>query len=149
MVIVLGAEMKLISGTTTRVFASPTVVHFCATLLLSAILSAPWQEVSIPAVCLAACAVVGIAYVAVVLRDIQRQKAYVPVVEDWLWHVALPALAYGALLVSAITLPLRTAIPLFAVGASPASQEAEQSDRGDSELAQADLGTPREEGDRL
>jgi hypothetical protein len=45
-VIVLGAERKALGdGETTRAFATPTVVHFCAVLLVAAILSAPWPGV--------------------------------------------------------------------------------------------------------
>jgi hypothetical protein len=118
-VIVLGAETNLaIAGPTKRAFATPTVVHFCATLLIAAILTAPWQTVLNPAICLAASAIAGIAYVALVLRNAKRQKDYVPVLEDWLWHVVLPALAYLAVFASAITLPLRTVSCLFAIGAA-------------------------------
>jgi hypothetical protein len=117
-VIVLGAETKRISGTAARAFATPTVVHFCAALLVSAILSAPWQTVASPAVCLAGSALAGLAYIAGVMRDMRRQNDYVPVIEDWLWHVALPAVAYVAALAGAITLPLRTANSLFVIGAS-------------------------------
>ena len=38
-------------------FGTPTIVHFCATLLVSAILSAPWQRLSSAALTLGALAV--------------------------------------------------------------------------------------------
>ena len=41
-VIVLGAEVNALTDVSgTRAFGTPTVVHFCAVLLISAILSAP------------------------------------------------------------------------------------------------------------
>src|SRR5438477_11508940 len=44
-------------------FGTPTVVHFCAALLMSAILSAPWHAVSSAGLALAICGGVGVAYV--------------------------------------------------------------------------------------
>src|SRR6185503_19981243 len=46
-------------------FGTPVVVHFCATLLISAILSAPWHSRSGPAFSLAALGLAGIGYVAI------------------------------------------------------------------------------------
>jgi hypothetical protein len=42
-VIVLGAEARSLRGVDVGVFGTPTVVHFCAVLLISAILSVPWR----------------------------------------------------------------------------------------------------------
>ena len=43
-------------------FATPTVIHFCTVLLVSAIMTAPWQDLAILGLCLGASAVLGIAY---------------------------------------------------------------------------------------
>ena len=40
--LIAGARVRRSSGTIAA-FGTPTVVHFCATLLVAAILSAPWQ----------------------------------------------------------------------------------------------------------
>ncbi len=46
-VMVLGAEINAPATVhTTRAFGTPTIVHFCAVLLNSAILSAPWHRVT-------------------------------------------------------------------------------------------------------
>ena len=46
-VIVLGAESNVgSSDSVTRAFGTPTIVHFCAVLLLAAVLSAPWPGVA-------------------------------------------------------------------------------------------------------
>jgi hypothetical protein len=45
-VIVLGAEARSTRGSTVGAFGTPTVVHFCAVLLIAAILSVPWRAVS-------------------------------------------------------------------------------------------------------
>ena len=49
-------------------FATPTIVHFCAVLLLSAILTAPWPSLFGADVALGACGCVGVVYAVVVTR---------------------------------------------------------------------------------
>src|SRR6266581_3685631 len=44
-VVVLGAEARSI-GPEVGAFGTPTVVHFCAALLISAILSVPWRAIA-------------------------------------------------------------------------------------------------------
>src|SRR6266540_4831160 len=83
-VIVLGVEINRPgSGHATSAFGTPTVVHFSAVLLNSAILSAPWRTVSAAGLAIAGFALFGVAYAPIVLRRTLRQKAYVPVLEDW------------------------------------------------------------------
>src|SRR5207247_7621048 len=103
-VVVLGAEARSL-GPEVGAFGTPTVVHFCAVLLMSAILSVPWRAVSHAGLFLAAVGVAGIVYMAVVIRRARRQTRYVPVLEDWLWACAFPLLAYVALLVAALPPP--------------------------------------------
>lgn len=103
-VIVLGAESNVISGGATRAFGSPTIVHFCVVLLLSATLSAPWHTVAGAAACLVAVGLGGVAYVARVLVHMRNQKDYQPVLEDWIWHFVLPFVAYVVLTAAAIAL---------------------------------------------
>ena len=118
-VIVLAADLKALRDVTTaRAFATPTIVHFCAVLLMSAILSAPWQALSSAAFGLGACGVVGVAYVVTVIRHARRQTEYAAVVADWVWHGVLPLIAYAALLVAAILLRRYAAPSLFVIGAA-------------------------------
>ena len=98
-----------------RAFGSPTVVHFCAVLLLSAILSAPWHTLSSAGHALDACGVAGIIYVGTVIRNARAQMRYKPVLEDWIWHTVLPLLAYGCVFVAALSLHRHAASSLFAV----------------------------------
>jgi len=116
-VIVLGAEMSALSVPAARAFGTPTIVHFCAVLLVSAILSAPWHSLSSVALVLGVCGGVGIVYAVWVVRHTLRQTDYVPVLEDWLFHAVFPLLAYAALLIGAIALPRSAARSLFAIGA--------------------------------
>ncbi|MCU1246811.1 MAG: hypothetical protein JWN02_2721, partial [Acidobacteria bacterium] len=46
----------------------------------------------------------------------RRQVDYLPVLEDWLWHFILPALAYAAILASALAAPSCAATALFVLG---------------------------------
>lgn len=85
------------SGESLAAFGSPNVVHFCAALLVSAILGAPWRELGPPGVVAAICGMGGLVYSTAVLRRALRQRDYKPVLEDWVWHAALPMLAYAAM----------------------------------------------------
>lgn len=97
-------------------FGTPTVVHFCAVLLLGAILSAPWQSLASTTLALGAAGAAGIVYVAIVIRRARRQKGYKPVFEDWLWHSILPFAAYLAIVAAAAALLNDPATALFVIG---------------------------------
>ncbi len=51
------------------------------------------------------------------LRRARRQTGYKPVLEDWIWHTALPITAYAALLIAALGLGRAPVPALFVVGA--------------------------------
>jgi hypothetical protein len=97
-------------------FGSPTIVHFTAALILSALLHVPWQTISIVAVLWGLLGVAGAVYIALVVRLMLRQSAYKPVLEDWLFHVVLPLLAYAALALSSFLTSVNTRDALFCVG---------------------------------
>ena len=101
-------------------FTTPSVVHFGAVLLLSALMCAPWEGLGVVSVLWGLAGLVGIVYVAVVARRMRAQTAYRPVFEDWLFHVLLPLAAYatlaGATAFAAGSDNARTA--LFTVGAA-------------------------------
>jgi hypothetical protein len=115
-VIVLGAETSRTSINTTRAFGTPNVVHFCAVLLDAVILSAPWRNVLGAAIAVACFAAIGVVYTPFVLRRALRQNEYQPVLEDWIWHVGLPFVAYTMLLISGACLPRDPAFWLFLIG---------------------------------
>src|SRR5262249_35370074 len=105
-------------GPAIRAFATPTIVHFCAILLMSAILSAPWQALSQLGIAVMACGVAGFGYTLMVVRHTRRQTDYSPVFEDWLCHMALPLIAYLSFLVASIVLRWHAAQSLFVIGAA-------------------------------
>ena len=100
-----------------RAFGTPTVVHFCAALLLSAILTAPWPGLPSAALAVGGCGTAGVVYVLTVIRHARRQTAYVPDAEDWFWYAGLPLLAYAGLLTAALALVRHSTSALFAVAA--------------------------------
>jgi len=91
-------------------FGTPTIVHFSAVLLVSSIQSAPWPSLSSIAVVLGICGGAGLAYTGIVIARARRQTGYQLVLEDWIWHVVLPLIAYASVLAAAFALN-RYAVP--------------------------------------
>jgi hypothetical protein len=106
------------AATTISAFGTPTIVHFCAVLLVSAILSAPWHSLANVAFALGACGVAGVVYGVLVVIRARRQTGYRPVWEDWLWFAILPLIAYVFLLVSSFILRGHPQRVLFMVAAT-------------------------------
>ena len=98
-----------------RAFATPTVVHFCGVLLIAAIMSIPRHTVTTLALCLGGTGIAGLAFSGRVVVQARRQSHYVPVLSDWIWHVALPLVAYASLTVAAVELSHRPAAALDVV----------------------------------
>ncbi|MBV8672131.1 MAG: hypothetical protein JOZ33_01745 [Acidobacteriaceae bacterium] len=97
-------------------FATPTVVHFGAVLLLAGVVSAPWQRVTMAAVLWGLVGLSGIGYGTMVARHMRRQILYTPEFEDWLFYVFLPLAAYGTLAASAFAAHSNVDAALFVVG---------------------------------
>lgn len=104
------------SSDTISAFGTPTIVHFCAVLVLSAILSAPWPNLTGPTWLLGAAGAIGLIYAGVITLRTSRQKDYKPVLEDWVFHSILPGIAYGLLFAGGILLTSRTTPALFMIG---------------------------------
>ena len=98
-------------------FATPTIVHFGAVLLLSAVQSAPWQEVTFIAAILGLMDLCGVVYIIIVARQMRVQTAYKPEFGDWLYYALLPLAAYAMLALSAFTALSLTREALFGIGA--------------------------------
>jgi hypothetical protein len=117
-VIVLIAEVRSrATPESIGAFGTPTVVHFGAALLISAVMSAPWSSLASTRVPLALGALLGIIIVARAFQRARTQSTYKPVWEDWLWHMLLPFVAYVALFVAALLLPSRAVSSLFVIAA--------------------------------
>jgi hypothetical protein len=96
-------------------FATPTIVHFTAVLLLAGAMSAPWHGVAPAMACWALAGVSGLAYEFVITLRMRQQTAYKPEFEDWLFHSELPLLAYGVLTSSAFAAFFLPRLPMFGV----------------------------------
>jgi hypothetical protein len=101
--------IALIAGLRTRLtadsinaFGTPSVVHLTASLVVSALMTAPWRSLFPRTASLAVIGAAGLWYAAIVARRAKRQTVYVPVFEDWLWHALLPFASYALLLVATI-----------------------------------------------
>jgi hypothetical protein len=119
-VITLIAAMPRRAGTAQAgaAFSTPNVVHFGSVLLLSGILSAPWQAIAPAAVLWGLLGLSGIVYEIVVFRRMRTQSVYMPVFEDWLFHVLLPFAAYTTLAVTAFAAGSHLREALFSIGAA-------------------------------
>lgn len=117
-VIVLAAELEMGTPETTSAFGTPTIVHFCAVLLISAAMTAPWPMLIGVAIVIGVGGALGVGYVTSTIRRATRQHAYQPVFEDWLAHFILPVAGYGLLVLAAALLRSDEATALFLVAAT-------------------------------
>jgi len=97
-------------------FGTPTIVHFSAVLLISALLSAPWSGIASVALAIGLVGVAGIVYGIRILRRAGKVREYQPERSDWIWYMILPLVAYTALVPAAALLSHDPKTPLFAVG---------------------------------
>ena len=114
--------MAIVSQSTVRTgtheistFGTPTVFHFCAVLVVSAIISAPWPDLRGAAIALTIGGVFGIGYTVIVIRRTQRTVLYKPVMEDWIFHCVFPFMAYLLLAVAGAMLARRPLPALFGI----------------------------------
>jgi hypothetical protein len=98
-------------------FGTPTIVHFCAVLLVSAVLSMPWREVSHAAIVTATCGALGVGYTLIVIRRARRTRNYRPEMEDWIWHAVLPLIGYVTLLISGVAIRFNHVPAFFGIAA--------------------------------
>lgn len=100
-------------------YITPTIVHFGTVLGLSCFLSVPHLNVISLSIGLGAGAVGLLIYTGVISSNVRRfAKNYAPVLEDWIWHVILPIIVYGALLAMAFLLWHRPQQSMYGIAAS-------------------------------
>jgi hypothetical protein len=99
-------------------FATPTIVHFGASLLISALMSVPWPSAVYAEAGWAVTGIAALIYSAVVGWRMRTQTAYRPGFEDWLFHLVLPVLSYALLLAGALLAGSHMEGALFAVAAA-------------------------------
>jgi hypothetical protein len=115
-VITLVAELRPRgTGHEIAAFATPTIMHFVAVLLISTIISAPWPTLALPSIALGVTGLSGLAYAVRILVK-TRKASYRMVAEDWIWHVILPFAAYGTLVAGSVLLQPHPLRALFGIG---------------------------------
>ena len=118
-VVALSADAERIgTGPEMEVFGTPTVVHFCAVLLIGAMIAVPRQTAASLATCLAIEGALGIAYAFKVRHNFKQEMRYKPVLEDWISHVTLPFIAYLTLFLSAVAIYRHEVGALYVVAAT-------------------------------
>lgn len=119
-VITLIAEFPIVKDLerASSAFATPTIVHFGAVLLLAALGSMPWNRSASVAICWGVLGVAGAIYVIIVARRMRMQTAYSPQFEDRLFHVLLPFAGYAVLGTSAYAARSNLGEALYGVAAA-------------------------------
>ena len=98
-VITLSADAHRVAPLGVKAFVTPTIVHFGAVLALAAYLSMPRHTMVSLSLGLSLVGLAGLLYITTIAAAIHRMKGdYIPVLEDWIWNVMLPALCFGVLL---------------------------------------------------
>jgi hypothetical protein len=99
----------------TEAFATPTIVHFAVVLSLAGVMSAPWRGMFPVELMWGLVGLFGVVYTGIVTWRQARQTAYKPEFEDWLYHSALPFVAFAALMAMAVVGSSRLRPALFGV----------------------------------
>jgi hypothetical protein len=100
----------------TAAFATPTIVHFAAAFVLSAIVRAPWETLTVVAALWGLIGMLGLVYSVIVGRRMRKQSVYTPELEDWLFYFLLPMATYILLIGAPIFARSHTRDVLFLVG---------------------------------
>jgi hypothetical protein len=118
-VIALAADAQRLSTRGLRAFVTPTIVHFCTVLALAAYLILPGHSVTSLGIGIGIVGVAGVIYSGITGVSMRRiGVGYIPVHEDWLWHVILPIVIYSGLLATAFFVAGRTEEVLYCVAAA-------------------------------
>jgi hypothetical protein len=101
-----------------KIFITPTIVHFTVVLAYSGFLSMPHHTPLSLCVSLLIAGVLGLIYIGTIATSIRGMTStYVPVHEDWIWNVILPAVAYATWLAAGFFIWRSPHATLYAVGA--------------------------------
>jgi hypothetical protein len=97
-------------------FGTPTIIHFSIVLALAAVLRTPWDSFAQAAIACGLIGAAGFVYTLLTSWRMRVQKAYMPDLEDWLFHALLPLAAYATLAISAFLALSHAHEALFAIG---------------------------------
>jgi hypothetical protein len=115
-VIALAAEARRMSAVGLRAFVSPTIAYFCTVLGMSAFMSMPGQNLWSLGIGLGLVGAGGVLYAIISGVSMRRLDGrYVPVLEDWLWHVMFPGSVYAGLLAAGLLLQRAPVVSLYSI----------------------------------
>jgi len=106
-----------LSAEAAAVYATPTILHFCAALFLSAAIRAPWPAATPIAAIWGVVGICGVLYTLINAWRMGRRISYRPALEDWAFHAALPLVAYLALMAASLAVIARWPYAAFGAGA--------------------------------
>jgi hypothetical protein len=118
-VIALAADSRRVNAVGLHTFVTPTVVHFSTVLALSAFMCVPQQTLLSVGIGLGVVGIAGLIHACVIGANIHHNMGtYIPVREDWIWHVFLPGIVYGAFCFLAWFLQTRPDPAEYGIGAA-------------------------------
>jgi hypothetical protein len=117
-VVALSADSNVGGAAEMDAFGTPTIVHFCAVLLLAALVATPGQTSGSLSLCFTISGLTGLAYASVVVLRTRKQTGYKPVLEDWIFHALLPIVAYACLFINGLFLRWHPVGSLYIVAAT-------------------------------
>ena len=117
-IVTLAGEARRVSQEGFRAFVTPTIVHFGVVLAMAAFMSAPHQRIASLSFGFCLAGIAGLSYCGFIAARMRRQSsAYLPVREDWMFNVIVPAILYAGLLVLAVLVWRELALALYGVAA--------------------------------
>jgi hypothetical protein len=118
-VITLATDSHRVSPVAVKGFVSPIIVHFGAVLALAAYITMPRHTVLSLSLGVGALGLGGLIYTATITAAIHRMKGdYIPVLDDWIWNVVIPALCFAVLLSTAFLFSTKPKECPYAVAAA-------------------------------
>ncbi len=99
------------------VFSTPSIVNFGVVLLLASALVMPWHSITPISIIWAVAGAIGVLYTANTGWRFNKQRAYSPVFEDYLFRVIMPIIGYAVLGAAALTAKTHERAALFQVAA--------------------------------
>jgi hypothetical protein len=119
-IVTLAGEARRVSEEGFRAFVTPTIAHFGVVLAMAAFMSAPHQRIATLSVGFCLAGIAGLVYCGYIAARMRRQSsAYLPVREDWIFNVIVPAVLYAGLLVDSVL--IWRELPLALYGAAAVS----------------------------
>ena len=118
-VIALAADVQRVSPRGLRAFITPTIGYFGTVLAFAAFLTVPRQNIWSLSLGFGFAGLAGLIYSSMTAASMRKfGSTYVPVREDWIWHVILPIVVYAIVLAMAWVIWRAPAAALYGIAAA-------------------------------